>query len=393
MNHNVVIAIVVILSFFYSSEAFPNLMFSRHSCSSTSFSLENRLKGVQSTQLERTTNCLEELHYGHTSKSITLQEKKEINWWRITFIGAVVAIGFHQKFLDQMVQNLWVILTQKSWFRHDMFEPVLSVSSFFVWIHGWLLVDTLATNEKSPKFFKNLRKYRLQDQSFHKKREKIISDAEINEIVSTQQEPDSLKLNKWYKGWVWELIVYLVPLWAIAEFTDIFAPRRMALAWAAPSFNTVVLQILGGLFMYDFFFFFGHFLMHNVSKSFFRTFHGKHHVNSEVRAADTVRLTVVEEVVDVLCSIAGLRLLRAHPISRAIYDIVITFLLVELHCGYSMPWSPQNLMPSVFAGSKRHHLHHKFGNVYFQKFFRYLDDSMNFVKNIQLKWKPSLAYA
>ena len=44
-----------------------------------------------------------------------------------------------------------------------------------------------------------------------------------------------------------------------------------------------------------------------------------------------VRLTGVEETTDVVCSIMALRLLRAHPLSRCLYNIVITFLLVELH--------------------------------------------------------------
>jgi hypothetical protein len=41
---------------------------------------------------------------------------------------------------------------------------------------------------------------------------------------------------------------------------------------------------------------------------------------------------------------------------------------------------PQNLFPSFFAGSRRHHAHHKVGSVYFQKFFRYLDDPYNWLR-------------
>ena len=47
---------------------------------------------------------------------------------------------------------------------------------------------------------------------------------------------------------------------------------------------------------------------------------------------------MAEEVVDVACSIAGLRIMGAHPASRCLYNVVITFLLVELHCGYDHPW-------------------------------------------------------
>ena len=60
--------------------------------------------------------------------------------------------------------------------------------------------------------------------------------------------------------------------------------------------------------------------------------------------------------------------------------MVITGLLVELHCGYDFPWSPQNVVPgNVVAGSRRHHMHHANGQVYFQKFFTWMDELCGFV--------------
>jgi sterol desaturase/sphingolipid hydroxylase (fatty acid hydroxylase superfamily) len=113
-----------------------------------------------------------------------------------------------------------------------------------------------------------------------------------------------------------------------------------------------------------------------------------------------VRLTVVEEVIDVMCSIAALRLLGAHPLSRCAYNVVITFLLVELHCGYDLPWQAQNVVPgAVVGGSRRHHLHHARGGAgHYQKFFTYLDDGAAFLAR---RWRamrtvgpqPAQAYA
>jgi hypothetical protein len=61
--------------------------------------------------------------------------------------------------------------------------------------------------------------------------------------------------------------------------------------------------------------------------------------------------------------------------SRSIYNLVITFLLTELHCGYDFAWSPQNLVPfNLMAGSRRHHEHHRGGKRFYQKFFTYLDE-------------------
>ena len=54
---------------------------------------------------------------------------------------------------------------------------------------------------------------------------------------------------------------------------------------------------------------------------------------SATRAFDAIRLTYVEELVDVGCSILAVNVLRAHPLSRAVYNAIIVYLLVELHCG------------------------------------------------------------
>lgn len=44
-----------------------------------------------------------------------------------------------------------------------------------------------------------------------------------------------------------------------------------------------------------------------------------------------LRLNV--QVVDTLCSVAALNLVRAHPMSRAAYNLLITYLITELHSG------------------------------------------------------------
>ena len=89
-----------------------------------------------------------------------------------------------------------------------------------------------------------------------------------------------------------------------------------------------------------------HWTLHK-SPWLYRTLHKKHHTNtSATRANDTVRLTMGEEVLDVGCSIIAVNALGAHPLSRAVYDVVIVWLLVELHCGYDFPWASHNVVPN-----------------------------------------------
>jgi sterol desaturase/sphingolipid hydroxylase (fatty acid hydroxylase superfamily) len=237
---------------------------------------------------------------------------------------------------------------------HDLFEPFIAVSSFFVWIHSFYFAE---------KNLPGMIQYRLSK----------------NTTVSTTNDNS---LSPWYSNWLFrELPLYLGPLYFLSIHFDAFKFRRMALSQSAPSIFRILREILGGLFLYDFFFFFTHFPLHNLGKTVYKHMHARHHSNKEVRAVDTIKLSTVEEFIDVACSIIGLRILNAHPISRTLYNIVITGLLAELHCGYDLPLSPQNIVPfGLWAGSKRHHIHHRNGNVYFQKFFTYLDNGFGLVE-------------
>ena len=42
-----------------------------------------------------------------------------------------------------------------------------------------------------------------------------------------------------------------------------------------------------------------------------------------------------------------------HPLSRSIHNILVVYLLVEIHSGYDLPFHFHNLFPPVFAGTVR----------------------------------------
>lgn len=158
------------------------------------------------------------------------------------------------------------------------------------------------------------------------------------------------------------------------------APRRHRRlgAFSAPTTMGILGGIAGGLIIYDFLFFFGHLLMHKVP-FIYKAIHKKHHKIQEVRACEQVRLSLGEEVIDVGFSIVALNVLGVHPLARSMYNIIITFLLSELHCGFDFPWTPQNVVPfGIATGSRRHHYHHRFGKQYYQKFFFTLDRLFGF---------------
>ena len=50
-------------------------------------------------------------------------------------------------------------------------------------------------------------------------------------------------------------------------------------------------------------------------------------------ALQAVRHTFIDGTMDVVCSVFAINLLRLHPLSRAVYNVVIIGLITELHAG------------------------------------------------------------
>jgi len=297
---------------------------------------------------------------GHLEQDIdaTHLPRAEIRRWRAGAGLAVATCVALAPQINSWLARVWPVLQASPVFRHDMFEPVLAITAFFVWGHMWWVVDWLVNSGRAPW----LARYKLP-------------------VPRGRAGQGKSAATPWYKGWILEAAVYLLPLWFLSATTDAFAPRRMALALGPPTIGRIAGEVGLGLFLYDLYFWWSHAAMHRgpLASRFYRALHGKHHANAEVRACDTVRLTAVEQTIDALCSILALRTLGAHPMSRSVHNIVITFLLLELHCGYDMPWSPQNLVPGrIVAGSRRHHEHHRDGRVFYQKFFTYLDELFDY---------------
>eukprot|EP00210_Caulerpa_lentillifera_P004587 g4377.t1 len=165
-----------------------------------------------------------------------------------------------------------------------------------------------------------------------------------------------------------EILWYWMP---IAAF-DFLYPRRM-LPIRAPSFWELTTEVVFSLIVYDAFFFLFHLAFHRIP-FLYEKFHAKHHTKKVTRACEALRLSPVEEFIDVGCSIMSINILHCHPLSRALYNLVIVYLITELHSGYDMPWMLQNIVPfNIWGGSRKHDFHHCYGTKYYSKFFAPLD--------------------
>lgn len=308
----------------------------------------------------------------------------------------MAAIIAGRRALDRQFVRLWAHLMGGTSlaarvFRTDSYEWSLAVACFFVYIHAFQLMDRAVQGASDRGTIHPWRKYRLQDRFEADKLRRRLGQENPGQGLSATgavPAPDTeaiagddwnikVQQSKWNKqAYVFELLVYVVPLltW------DLLAPRRhrRLAPFGAPTTLGILGGITAGLLLYDALFFCGHFIMHKVP-FIYRTIHAKHHKMSESRACEIVRLSLVEEVLEVGFSIIALNLLSVHPLARSLYNMIITFLLVELHCGFDLPWTPQNVVPFGLAtGSRRHHYHHRHGRHYYQKFFFTFDRLFGF---------------
>mmetsp|Transcript_36566 Transcript_36566/g.53682 ORF Transcript_36566/g.53682 Transcript_36566/m.53682 type:complete len:437 (+) Transcript_36566:59-1369(+) len=317
-----------------------------------------------------------------TTKKV--QNSNEVSKWRAAALVFLSSICIFRPQIDTGLVNLWEFLQHGTsllprMFRHDHWEWGLAVTAFFVWIHAYYFIDRsiLKRNQRGGPDHR-WRKFRLQDQ-YELEKYNRRKQLRLSEGKEFNAKAPKTNLHKWHwQAWIFEVPLYIVPL----MIWDIKIPRRAAkiAVWSAPTTLQICRDVSLGLIVYDLGFFVFHYFFHKVPLAY-KLFHKKHHTSTEVRACDQVRLSGVEEIVDVGISILTLNYLRAHPVSRTIYNIIITFLLTELHSGYAFPWSPQEVVPFGLAtGSKGHHYHHRNGRHYYQKFFCTVDRLFGFVE-------------
>lgn len=335
------------------------------------------------------------IHSSLCNITYKMTNSNDVGKWRIAAATFISSIFLFSPSIDMQLVKMWTWLQNDTvallprLFRHDHWEWAVAVWAFFFWIHGYWLVDRSIAKADAKGIVHRWKKYRLQDQfEAEKFRRMQLRRLDMN-VDTTRSDREKMNFNKlkppvtkqhkWHLGfWIFELPLYCLPLY----IWDICIPRRAnkIATWCAPTALGICKDVTCALLLYDFGFFICHYLMHKIP-FVYKHVHAKHHTSTEVRASDIVRLSGVEEVVDVGISILALNFLRCHPLSRTIYNVIITFLLTELHCGYAFPWTPQFVVPFGLAtGSKGHHFHHRNGKHYYQKFFCHVDKLFGFVQ-------------
>ena len=66
--------------------------------------------------------------------------------------------------------------------------------------------------------------------------------------------------------------------------------------------------------------------------------------------------------------------------------VLFVWLLVDIHSGMDLLWSYDKILPRGMAsGSKRHSMHHQVGTKYYEPFFNWWDDALEWYRGRNFK--------
>jgi len=256
---------------------------------------------------------------------------------RILVCILFIALMWWRAAVDGFLQDLWENDLRSHWFVvHDSAEPLVSTYSFALYYAAFVAVDTSGV----------LDHYRL-----HKR------------------APDTLenKHNKFHQ-FFYSPSFYLFPILIF----DACFPRKVV-SQDPPTILSLIGEVVGQLFFYDIYFFCIHMTLHKVP-SLYRSVHNMHHTNQDLYASDTFRFTMIDFWLNVIPSILSVNTLNNHTLTRILYDVVITLLLVVNHSGYDFLFSLDNILsPHLVSGPRTHSLHHRKHTGFYAQFFPVLD--------------------
>jgi sterol desaturase/sphingolipid hydroxylase (fatty acid hydroxylase superfamily) len=240
---------------------------------------------------------------------------------------------------DSALDSLWRFLWQYQVLHWNMLEAYVAGFSFALWIIIYRLLDRLPI----------MNKYKFST--------KIV-------------EFSSFDSNSWVP-----LFLYLGSIHIYHLFIT-----KPPIQLESPTILRLVIELFTGIVLYDFIFFWIHYAMHYFPSSNFCHHHNLHHQHTNLCASVVQQHSLIDATFQVLVNIFVQNFSffssRKHLLSRLIHNILITYLLTEIHAGYDGPWCVHRLFPGVVGGAAAHEIHHKYGSSNYQQFFIYLDQLM-----------------
>ncbi|KAG8531825.1 uncharacterized protein KY384_003461 [Bacidia gigantensis] len=150
---------------------------------------------------------------------------------------------------------------------------------------------------------------------------------------------------------------------------------KRALPLMAPTSRQLVCQLGLSILVYDAVFFWFHLALHKLP--ILSKLHAIHHKHSEIYPQITNQLDIVERLGLVLLANFSLNIIGSHVLTRTLFVPMFVWLLVDIHSGLDQAWGYDKLLPRGWAaGSKRHSHHHQYGTKFYEPFFNWWDDGL-----------------
>lgn len=141
----------------------------------------------------------------------------------------------------------------------------------------------------------------------------------------------------------------------------------------APSLCGLCVEVLACFLLFDALFFVWHFSMHRF-RWLYRSVHQQHHKNQALLALGAQDASAAELLSLLVLALLSARLVGCHPLSEALFHLLNSWLAVEDHCGYDLPWGLHRLLPSFgLGGAPFHQLHHTKHSGNYAPYFTHWD--------------------
>ncbi|XP_061622612.1 cholesterol 25-hydroxylase [Phyllopteryx taeniolatus] len=140
---------------------------------------------------------------------------------------------------------------------------------------------------------------------------------------------------------------------------------------SSPTNWQIFVDVFACLLLFDTLFFFLHLCLHRVPW-LYRNIHQQHHQHQVPFALQAQDASTPELLSLLLLARFSAWFVNCHPLSEVLFHILNTWLAVEDHSGYNLPWALHRLLPFL-GGAPHHHTHHSRHNVNFAPYFTHWD--------------------
>lgn len=256
---------------------------------------------------------------------------------RATHLLLALVVVVEPSWANAAIARAWAWLCSHALVHHPMFEALVATGAFALSIGAYKVADAIPSLARYRFVQRPLPAWRLD-----------------------------VALQRWLTGLAYLFAIYLFHCFKTKPPLDPSPPSARALG----------ADVLLGVVAYDCAEFAIHMALHRVDA--LKGLHKRHHAQTRLTAPETLNhgaLDAAQQVVVNICvqqlSVSGG---PKHALARLLHNVLVTYMLTEIHSGYDAPWSMHNVWPRACGGAKRHEVHHRDGTVYYAEFFSVLDD-------------------